>query len=131
MENNQGSSAMGPSGEYRVTRHKGHGPNSKYAKVFYSHLDEAPAMRTYRKSVPPRPGYVVAVWRPDGSLIAFTAGEPETPATSRTEADLERQLADAQARIREMIHEIDRRDDLIADLQRRIQELEQTSKSRP
>ena len=29
---------MGPSGEYRVTRHKGHGPNSKYAKVFYSHL---------------------------------------------------------------------------------------------
>jgi len=122
---------MGPSGEYRVTRHKGHGPNSKYAKVFYSHLDEAPAMRTYRKSVPPRPGYVVAVWRPDGSLIAFTASEPETPTTSRTEADLERQLADAQARIREMIHEIDRRDDLIADLQRRIQELEQTSKSRP
>jgi chromosome segregation ATPase len=40
-------------------------------------------------------------------------------------AELERQLADAQVRIREMIHEIDRRDELIADLQRRIQELEQ------
>jgi hypothetical protein len=122
---------MGPSGEYRVTRHKGHGPNSKYAKVFYSHLDEAPAMRTYRKSVPPRPGYVVAVWRPDGSLIAFTAGEPETPTTSRTEAEFERQLADAQTRIREMIAEIDRRDALIADLQRRIAELERAGNSRP
>ena len=91
---------MGPSGEYRVTRHKGHGPNSKYAKVFYSHLDEAPAMRTYRKSVPPKPGYVVAVWRPDDSLIAFTAGEPEIPTMPQTEAELERQLADAQVRIR-------------------------------
>ena len=30
-----------------------------------------------------------------------------------------------------MIHEIDRRDELIADLQRRIQELEQASNSRP
>jgi hypothetical protein len=40
---------------------------------------------------------------------------------------LERQLADAHARIREMIAEIDRRDDLIVDLQRRIQELEQTA----
>ena len=35
---------------------------------------------------------------------------------------LEHQLADAQARIREMIQEIDRRDELIADPQRRIQE---------
>jgi hypothetical protein len=43
---------------------------------------------------------------------------------------LERQLADAQARIREMIQEIDRRDELIADLQRRIQELEQARNSR-
>ena len=44
---------------------------------------------------------------------------------------LERQLADAHARIREMIAEIDRRDELIAELQRQIQELKQTSKSRP
>ena len=43
---------------------------------------------------------------------------------------LERQLADAHARIREMIAEIDRRDELIAELQRRIQELEQPSKAR-
>jgi peptidoglycan hydrolase CwlO-like protein len=38
---------------------------------------------------------------------------------------LERQLSDAHTRIREMIREIDRRDELIADLQRRIAELEQ------
>jgi peptidoglycan hydrolase CwlO-like protein len=44
---------------------------------------------------------------------------------------LERQLADAQARIREMIREIDRRDELIGDLQRRIQELEQAANSQP
>jgi hypothetical protein len=41
------------------------------------------------------------------------------------EAELERQLAAAHTRIREMILEIDQRDDLIADLQRRIEELEQ------
>jgi hypothetical protein len=46
---------------------------------------------------------------------------------TRTVAELERHLADAQARIREMIAEIDRRDELIADLQRRIQELEQAN----
>jgi hypothetical protein len=122
---------MEPSDEYRVTRHKGRGPDSKNAKVFYSHLDEAPAMRTYRKSVPPKSGYVVAIWRPDGSLIDFTAGELETPTMPRAEAELERQLADAQVRIREMIREIDRRDELIADLQRRIQELEQARNSQP
>ena len=44
---------------------------------------------------------------------------------------LERQLADAHTRIRELIAEIDRRDELIADLQRRIQELEQTGNSQP
>ena len=121
---------MEPSDEYRVTRHKGHGPNSKYAKVFYSHLDEAPAMRTYRKSVPPKSGYVVAVWRRDGSLIAFTPGGPSNTDMPRAEAELERQLADAQVGIREMIREIDRRDELIADLQRRIQELEQARNSR-
>jgi hypothetical protein len=46
-------------------------------------------------------------------------------------AELERQLADAHARIREMIAEIDRRDELIAELQRRIAELEQTEESWP
>jgi hypothetical protein len=124
---------MEPSDEYRVTRHKGRGPDSKNAKVFYSHLDEAPAMRTYRKSVPPKPGYVVAIWRPDGSLIACTPGGPSNTGMTRTEAgpELERQLADAHTRIREMIGEIDRRDELIADLQRRIHELDQDRNSRP
>jgi hypothetical protein len=44
---------------------------------------------------------------------------------------LERQLADAHTRIRELIAEIDRRDELIADLQCRIQELEQARNSVP
>ena len=124
---------MEPSDEYRATRHKGRGPDSKNAKVFYSHLNEAPAMRTYRKSVPPKSGYVVAIWRPDGSLIAFTPGRPSNADTTRTESDpeMERQLADAHTRIREMIREIDRRDELIADLQRRIHELDQDRNSRP
>jgi hypothetical protein len=52
---------------------------------------------------------------------------------TRTESDpeMERQLADAHARIREMIREIDRRDELITDLQRRIAELERAGNSRP
>ena len=44
--------------------------------------------------------------------------------------ELERHLADAMVRVRELVREIDRRDELIADLQRRVQELEQASKSR-
>jgi peptidoglycan hydrolase CwlO-like protein len=44
---------------------------------------------------------------------------------------LEQQLADAHARIREMIQEIDRRDALISDLQRRIKELEQACQDAP
>ena len=50
---------------------------------------------------------------------------------TRTVAELERQLADAQARIREMIREIDLRDELISDLQRRIEELEQACQDTP
>jgi hypothetical protein len=46
-------------------------------------------------------------------------------------AELERQLADAHTRIREMIAEIDRRDELIAELQLRIAELEQDRSQRP
>jgi peptidoglycan hydrolase CwlO-like protein len=44
---------------------------------------------------------------------------------------LERQLADAHARIREMIREIDRRDELIAELQRQIHELKPAGNSQP
>ena len=77
--------------------------------------------------------FVVAVWRPDGPLIAFTTDGSSNADMIRTEAnpELERQLADAHARIREMIAEIDRRDALIADLQRRIAELERAGNSRP
>jgi hypothetical protein len=68
---------MEESGEYRVTRHRGRGPDSKDAKVVFSHRDEDPAMAFYRCCIPPRPGIVVAVWRPDGSLIAFALNCPD------------------------------------------------------
>jgi septal ring factor EnvC (AmiA/AmiB activator) len=45
--------------------------------------------------------------------------------------ELERQLADARARINEMIREIDRRDEMIAELQRQIHEMEHDRNSRP
>jgi len=123
---------MEPSGEYRVTRHKGHGPNTRHAKVFYSHPDEVQAMRAYRRSVPPKPGYVIAFWRPDGSLIAFTAGGASNADMTSTDTvpELERQLADVQVRIGEMIRKMDQRDELIADLHRRIEELERARSSR-
>jgi hypothetical protein len=47
------------------------------------------------------------------------------------QAELERQLANAQRRILEMIREIDQRDELIFDLQRRVEELEKASRSPP
>lgn len=65
---------MQESGEYRVTRHKGRGPDSKDAKVIFSHLDEDPARRFYERHLPPAPGVVLALWKPDGSLIAHTEG---------------------------------------------------------
>jgi hypothetical protein len=67
---------MQESGEYRVTQHGYHqdrGPDSKHARVVYSHFDERPALEYYYRHVPVRPGVVLAVWRPDGSLITFTS----------------------------------------------------------
>ena len=46
------------------------------------------------------------------------------------QAATDTQIADAHTKIREMIAEIDRHGELIADLQRRIQELEQDRNSR-
>jgi chromosome segregation ATPase len=54
---------------------------------------------------------------------------PNTPGGGQ--AELERQLAEAHAKIHEMIQEIDRRDELIADLYRQIQELQQARNSWP
>jgi len=65
--------AMEESGEYRVTRSKGRGPGRKIRKVIFRHLDEAPAWRFYKR-IRPRPGYNVALWGPDGTLIACTNG---------------------------------------------------------
>ena len=46
---------------------------SKIHKVIFRHLDEAPARRFYKRT-PPAPGYIIALWRPDGTLIACTNG---------------------------------------------------------
>jgi hypothetical protein len=41
--------------------------------VIFRHLDEAPARRFYERT-PPTDGYIIALWRPDGTLIACTNG---------------------------------------------------------
>ena len=75
-------SGMKDSGKYRVTHHLGRELNSKDAEVIFSHPDEEPARRFYRRHLPPRVGYVLALWRPDGSLIASTIG-PQRAAANR------------------------------------------------
>ena len=65
---------MQESGEYRVTRHKGRGPDSEDAKVIFSHLDEDPARKFYERHLPPAPRIVLALWKPDGFLIAHSEG---------------------------------------------------------
>jgi hypothetical protein len=62
--------------EYRVTRHRGRGADSRNARVIFHDPDEGPAQRFYQQQLPPKPGYVVALWRPGGALINFTAGRP-------------------------------------------------------
>jgi hypothetical protein len=42
--------------------------------VIFSYPDEEPARRFYQRHLPPRVGYVLALWRPDDSLIASTIG---------------------------------------------------------
>jgi hypothetical protein len=42
--------------------------------VIFSYPDEEPARRFYQRQLPSRVGYVLALWRPDGSLIASTIG---------------------------------------------------------
>jgi hypothetical protein len=74
-----GVTAMEESGEYRVTRSKGRGPGRKIRKVIFQHLDEAPTRRFYERT-PPAHGYIIALWRPDGTLIACTNG-PTQPAS--------------------------------------------------
>jgi hypothetical protein len=64
---------MEESGEYRVTRSKALGPGRKIRKVIFRHLHKAPARRFYERT-PPADGYIIALWRPDGTLIACTSG---------------------------------------------------------
>src|SRR3954465_8061121 len=65
---------MKESGKYRVTHHLGRGPDIEDAEVIFSYPDEEPARRFYQRHLPPRVGYVLALWRPDDSLIASTIG---------------------------------------------------------
>jgi hypothetical protein len=64
---------MEEGGEYRVTRSKVWGLGSKISRVIFRYLDEAPARRFYERTRP-ADGYVIALWRPDGTLIACTSG---------------------------------------------------------
>jgi hypothetical protein len=66
-----GVTAIEESGEYCVTPSKGQGLGSKIRRVIFRHLDEAPARRFYKRT-PPAPGHIIALWRPDGTLIACT-----------------------------------------------------------
>jgi hypothetical protein len=59
-------SGMKDSGKYRVTHHLGRRPDSEDAEVIFSYPDEEPARRFYQRHLPPRVGYVLALWRPDG-----------------------------------------------------------------
>jgi hypothetical protein len=52
---------------------KGGDRAGKIRKVIFRHLDEAPARRFYERT-PAAPGYIIALWRPDGTLIASTNG---------------------------------------------------------
>jgi hypothetical protein len=65
---------MKESGKYHVTHHLGRGPESNDTDVIFSHPDEEPARRFYRRHLPPSVGYVLSLWRPDGTLIASTIG---------------------------------------------------------
>src|SRR4051812_37762934 len=65
--------AIEESADYSVTRSKEWGPVRKIRKVIFRHLDEAPARRFYKRT-PPAPGYIIALCRPDGTLIASTNG---------------------------------------------------------
>ena len=67
-------SGMKDSGKYRVTHHLGRRPDSEDAEVIFSYPDEEPARRFYQRHLPPRVEYVLALWRPDGTLIASTVG---------------------------------------------------------
>jgi hypothetical protein len=73
-EDADGEEAMKDSGTYRVTHHRGRRSDSEDAEVIFSYPDEEPARRFYQRRLPPRVGYVLALWRPDGTLIASTIG---------------------------------------------------------
>jgi hypothetical protein len=62
-------------GEYHITRHKGPEPDSKNARVIFRHSNETLVHLVYNDALPAA-GTVVAMWRPDGSLVAFRSGPP-------------------------------------------------------
>jgi hypothetical protein len=58
----------------KIQRSHGTPSDKEDAEVIFSHLNEEPARRFYQRHLPPRVGYVLTLWRPDGSLITFTSG---------------------------------------------------------
>jgi hypothetical protein len=73
LEQERIMTTMEESGEFRVTRHNGISATSETGTLLCTANDELPARRYYQ-TVGPYPGMSLALWRPDGSLMAFKAG---------------------------------------------------------
>ena len=68
---------MKDSGKYRVTHHLGRRPESEDAEVNLA-TRRGTARRFIQRHPPPRVGYVLALWRPDGTLIASMSAHSAT-----------------------------------------------------
>ena len=64
---------------YRITRHAGHTADSATATLLCTSHDEMSAWRYFQATVPV-PGMSLALWKSDGSILAFRSG-PERPST--------------------------------------------------
>jgi hypothetical protein len=64
---------------YRITRHAGHTADSATATLLCTSPDEMSAWRYFQATVPV-PGMSLALWKSDGSILAFRSG-PARPSS--------------------------------------------------